>query len=144
MLAPSYQHKNWHKLRHHVKVANSRRSCITMKGRRTAQSNDIGPDLYSQLSSRVGTNEGAKNYSIQLRFGQFGPRFILPAFLESGPRFIWAPSFPRESVKQEKKVELGWCPLRMVVRWNLEIGWSSGWCPLRMVVRYNVEKGCIW
>ena len=26
LLAPSYQHEDWCKLRHHVKVANSRRS----------------------------------------------------------------------------------------------------------------------
>ena len=87
LLAPSYQHENWRKLRHHVKVANSRRRC--------------GPDLYSRLSSRVGTNERARNYSIQLRFGQFGPRFILPAFLESGPSL--SSRLPRESALMKEQ-----------------------------------------
>ena len=55
----------------------------------------VGPSLYSQLSSRVGTDEGAiYNYSIQLRFGRFGPRFILPASSRVG--LVYPPSIPRE------------------------------------------------
>ena len=41
------------------------------------------------------------NYSIQLRFGQFGPRFILPAFLESGPSL--SSRLPRESALMKEQ-----------------------------------------
>ena len=137
LLAPSYQQENWHKLRHHVKVANSRQSC--------------GPGLYSQLSSRVVglvytpsfPRESAlmkEQYKItQSSFvsanlgldlcSQLSSRVGLvypPGFHEMG--LVYTPSFPREL-----------CVGPMFILPASSGAYKRGWCsrvvPLRMVVR---------